>query len=429
MEQAIKWFDDRKGKVTYSMTSRLGPNSYDCSSAVYLALKAAGIFPASIWTGNTDSLFNDLEKRGFSRVPEVNGNIATKRGDVFIWGKRGASTGAFGHTGIFVNANDIIHCNYGYNGITVNNHDVIHRANGYPDNTIYRYTGASAPVVTNAVDQVVEVGSYIKFADILIADDVQFVGGMWQVRSNVLCREGFTWDDNGIPAEPLVEVDADGYRTPDQVLDLGSRYKLPGKYYVHDVGQSGSRWLALIDYNGLKFWVDIETATEVSSSDGGTPVPGNRPAKPAPVVEPPKVEPPVTIPPTPLPPAPQHEEPVQVLTPEPVETPQLPVPIPVKNNPVKEKKPMAFTQEQQTKIALQQQQVLDANGEFTPVISDRVKTVAYFTTDAAAILSTLVLTIAGVLGYMDAIVALTINGAVVAALLGLKQTFRLSSKK
>ncbi|MBO0440974.1 hypothetical protein JZO69_11425 [Enterococcus sp. DIV0869a] len=52
---------------------------------------------------------------------------------VFIWGDRGNSGGAAGHTGIFIDDNDnIIHCNYGFNGITVNNHDYIWEFNGQP---------------------------------------------------------------------------------------------------------------------------------------------------------------------------------------------------------------------------------------------------------------------------------------------------------
>lgn len=35
VEAVINWFQARKGKVSYSMTNRLGPNSYDCSSAVF----------------------------------------------------------------------------------------------------------------------------------------------------------------------------------------------------------------------------------------------------------------------------------------------------------------------------------------------------------------------------------------------------------
>lgn len=140
--QMIKWMTDRQGKVTYSMNSRLGPNSYDCSSAVCLALIAGGFLPAGMM-GNTDSLFGHLEANGWKPLPEVNGYIDAQRGDIFIWGVRGASGGAAGHTGIFTDKDNIVHCNYGYNGITVNNHDQIWSYNKGPANTIYRFGGSS----------------------------------------------------------------------------------------------------------------------------------------------------------------------------------------------------------------------------------------------------------------------------------------------
>ena len=34
IEKAIKWFENRKEKVSYSMENRNGPNSYDCSSSI-----------------------------------------------------------------------------------------------------------------------------------------------------------------------------------------------------------------------------------------------------------------------------------------------------------------------------------------------------------------------------------------------------------
>ena len=46
MEQAIAWMEARRGKVTYSMDYRNGPNSYDCSSSVYFALMSAGAISA-----------------------------------------------------------------------------------------------------------------------------------------------------------------------------------------------------------------------------------------------------------------------------------------------------------------------------------------------------------------------------------------------
>lgn len=101
IDQAIAWMEQRKGKVTYSMNYRTGPHSYDCSSAVYSALHEAGLLPKSTGLGNTESLFNDLEKYGWTQVrPDASGNYPARRGDVFIWGRRGYTNGAAGHTGI-----------------------------------------------------------------------------------------------------------------------------------------------------------------------------------------------------------------------------------------------------------------------------------------------------------------------------------------
>jgi hypothetical protein len=155
LENMLKWMTDRQGKVSYSMNQRLGPNSYDCSSAVYLALISGGFLPQHT-IGNTDSLFGHLEKAGWKQVaPDATGNFPAQRGDIFIWGSRGASSGAAGHTGIFTdNQGTIIHCNYGYNGITSNNHDVIWTVNGCPPITIYRYGQTiTAPVKPQAPTQ------------------------------------------------------------------------------------------------------------------------------------------------------------------------------------------------------------------------------------------------------------------------------------
>ncbi|MGX7245518.1 peptidoglycan amidohydrolase family protein [Enterococcus quebecensis] len=140
LEKMIKWMTDRKGKVTYSMNARLGPDSYDCSSAVYLSLISGG-FLQNGTMGNTDTLFVHLEKAGWTQVKaDASGNYPARKGDVFIWGTRGSSGGAAGHTGIFIdNQDNIIHCNYGYNGITINDHDTIWSLNGCPTITIYRY--------------------------------------------------------------------------------------------------------------------------------------------------------------------------------------------------------------------------------------------------------------------------------------------------
>lgn len=117
IEQMIKWMTDREGKVTYSMTSRMGPNSYDCSSAVFFALVAGGFLPSGSM-GNTETLFamsgTKLKKISRSEV---------KRGDIFVAGTPGQSNGSGGHTGIFLSNTSFIHCSYYWNGIHTDSHD------------------------------------------------------------------------------------------------------------------------------------------------------------------------------------------------------------------------------------------------------------------------------------------------------------------
>lgn len=142
MEKAIAWMSALQGRVTYSMTDRNGPSSYDCSSAVYHALISAGIMSSDSRIGNTETMFNDLPAVGFRQLEvDVDGTYHARRGDVFIWGRQGESAGSGGHTGIFVDADNIIHCNFGYNGITINNHNAIWNANGRMTVAIYRYEG------------------------------------------------------------------------------------------------------------------------------------------------------------------------------------------------------------------------------------------------------------------------------------------------
>ena len=157
IEQAIAWMEARRGKVTYSMDYRNGPNSYDCSSAVYYALMAGGAISAG-WAVNTEYEHDWLLKNAFNLIAE-NSAFAAKRGDIFIWGKRGQSVGAGGHTGIFVDSNNIIHCNYARNGITVDGYLDIARASGNKYYYIYRPHGqstVSASTAGKSIDQLVQ---------------------------------------------------------------------------------------------------------------------------------------------------------------------------------------------------------------------------------------------------------------------------------
>ncbi|HEL2684076.1 TPA: glucosaminidase domain-containing protein [Streptococcus suis] len=136
IETALRWMSDRKGRVTYSMDYRNGPNSFDCSSSVYYALMSAGAISAG-WAVNTEYEHDWLVKNGYTLIAE-NTDWDAKRGDIFIWGRRGQSAGAGGHTGIFVDPDNIIHCNYARNGITVDNYNQTAAASGWMYCYVYR---------------------------------------------------------------------------------------------------------------------------------------------------------------------------------------------------------------------------------------------------------------------------------------------------
>lgn len=142
IENAIAWMKARQGRVSYSMEERDGDDSYDCSSSVYYALRSAGAVSAG-WAVNTEYMHDWLVKNGYELISE-NTPWDAQRGDVFIWGRKGASAGAGGHTGIFIDEDNIIHCNYRYDGISVNDHDDIWVYAGRPYYYIYRLTNPNA---------------------------------------------------------------------------------------------------------------------------------------------------------------------------------------------------------------------------------------------------------------------------------------------
>ncbi|CYW17827.1 peptidoglycan amidohydrolase family protein [Streptococcus suis] len=150
LETSIRWMSDRVGKVSYSMDYRNGPNSYDCSSAVYYALMAGGAISAG-WAVNTEYMHDWLIRNGYVLVAE-NKPFNAQRHDVFIWGKRGYSSGEGGHTGIFVDNVNIIHCNFKRNGITIDDYNKVSRGMYY-----YLYRPVNQPSISNkSLDQLVK---------------------------------------------------------------------------------------------------------------------------------------------------------------------------------------------------------------------------------------------------------------------------------
>lgn len=139
IDSAISYMQQLKVNcVKYSMNgSRTGSDgTADCSGAVYASLRNAGASNAG-WVLNTESMHDWLVANGFTCIT-YNRDWEAQKGDIFIWGQRGASAGAGGHTGIFVDHDNIIHCNYSNNGITVNDYYNFWVADGCPVYYIYR---------------------------------------------------------------------------------------------------------------------------------------------------------------------------------------------------------------------------------------------------------------------------------------------------
>ncbi|MGM0124853.1 hypothetical protein IGI37_002247 [Enterococcus sp. AZ194] len=148
-ENMIKWMTDRAGKVTYSMTSRLGPSSYDCSSAVFNSLITGGYLPKNTGIGNTETLFGLRGKL----LKEIS-RAEAKRGDIFVSGTPGGSNGSAGHTGIFLSNSQFIHCSYYWNTIHVDSHDSY--MGTHLEHHFYRLVdGASSPSTPNKPQQII----------------------------------------------------------------------------------------------------------------------------------------------------------------------------------------------------------------------------------------------------------------------------------
>lgn len=128
----INWYEQRIG-IYYSMANRFGLESYDCSSALFFALRSAGYIDNNLM-GNTDDLFRVLPDAGFTRTTEP------VRGDIFLWGRSGYAGGYYGHCGVFTDdERDIISCNRIDNGITKDNYDDLRSRYSNPPQVIYHY--------------------------------------------------------------------------------------------------------------------------------------------------------------------------------------------------------------------------------------------------------------------------------------------------
>ena len=427
MDKVIEWFAQRQGRVSYSMINRNGPSSYDCSSSIYHALIYAGILPQGFRIGNTETEFVDLPKFGFQRIEaDINGYIPTQRGDIFIWGKQGYTNGADGHTGIFIDQNNIIHCAYGYNGIHIDNHDKLAEINNTQYLTIFRYTGkpqnvpAPAPYVEK-IDDEINVGSHFKFNQKFTVVETREADGRKEARINELCPVGFTWEENGVPADWLVKVDNDGFRIGGDI-NAGDSVKIEGAFVAQEVVQNDNMWFAKINRDGIDVWVELTPATEIPAGEFGTrienrPIPAQTPEI---VEKTPEIKGVIS----------QNEDKKDmsqnIVNEEKQEkAPEQPK---IKAIPINERK---FTEKEVKMIEDLQKKALDSvdNTEYTPAISEKAKTTVYFVADLGILVNMLVATICVIIMPNFTKEILAISGAVATAFAGLKPIFKLGAKK
>lgn len=427
MDKVIEWFQQRQGRVSYSMANRNGPNSYDCSSAIYHSLIYAGILPQDFRIGNTETMFVDLPKFGFQRIEaDTNGYIPTQRGDIFIWGKQGYTNGAGGHTGVYLDNDNIIHCSYGYNGIHTDNHDWLAGINNVQYLTIFRYTGkpqnapAPAPYIEK-IDDVINIGSHFKFNQIFTVVETRMNDGRKEARINELCPVGFTWEENGVPADWLVKVDGDGYRIGGDI-NTGDSVKIEGAFVAQEVVQNANMWFAKINRGGVDVWVELTPATEIPAGEFGTRI-ENRPSPaqtPEIVEKTPEIKGIIS----------QNEDgkdmSQNIVNEEKQEkAPEQPK---IKVMPINERK---FTKEEVKMIEDLQKKALDSidTTEYTPAISEKAKTTVYFVADLGILVNMLVATICVIVMPNFTKEILAISGAVATAFAGLKPIFKLGAKK
>lgn len=141
LDTAIDYMYQLKNRgITYSMSgSRIGTDgTADCSGAVYISLVKGGAKPHS-YPVNTESEHAWLIANGFELIA-FNKSWNMQRGDVLIFGLKGQSAGAGGHTAIAVDHNNVIHCNYAHNGVSVNPETTMPYSMGW---YVYRYKGAT----------------------------------------------------------------------------------------------------------------------------------------------------------------------------------------------------------------------------------------------------------------------------------------------
>ena len=205
MDTAIDYMYQLKNRgITYSMNgSRIGTDgTADCSGAVYISLVKGGAKPHS-YPVNTESEHAWLIANGFELIA-FNKSWNMQRGDVLIFGLKGQSAGAGGHTAIAVGHNNVIHCNYAHNGVTVNSETTMPYSMGW---YVYRLKASKPTSKPQAKPQqsgihwisekwhfTTNTSIYLRTAPNVKAPEIALLSAGSYVKYDAYCyKDGYVW--------------------------------------------------------------------------------------------------------------------------------------------------------------------------------------------------------------------------------------------
>lgn len=211
--QAVSWFDIRKGLLTYSMYgSRNGTDgTADCSGSITQSMRDSGASPYA-YLYSTVTLGSYLYANGYKRISE-NQSWDAQRGDVVLmsWGSgMQYSSGAGGHVGVMKDHETFISVDYwtgGQAGTAVSEHnwDYYYSVNRPQYIEVWQQNGAVPETKpdqqdTSAIKQFKAAGNKYTAYNTFAVDAIKFHNGIWQFVNYALAGgTDIDWNDNGIP--------------------------------------------------------------------------------------------------------------------------------------------------------------------------------------------------------------------------------------
>ncbi|CDI45724.1 lysin [Lactococcus lactis subsp. lactis Dephy 1] len=189
IENGISALKQQIGRATYSMygSRNFSDGTCDCSGAVYYGLTNGGVKPLG-YIPSTETMHQWLLDNNYKLIAE-NLEWKMQAQDVIIWGRKGESAGAGGHTGIAVDGQNWIECtawsgggNGAEGGVIISNHDSRWAMNGCPYFYVYRSqqnSSTSDPTQTNSNNKESEEEEIMFFVETVEGKVYQIINGMY----------------------------------------------------------------------------------------------------------------------------------------------------------------------------------------------------------------------------------------------------------